>query len=615
LVLMGETGMVDGFDQVAPNGVDKPVVLREFSDIAAAMQHEDTVALDLETGGLSPWKHGIHVIGLHGPRSNTVGVLHYPNGQVPQPVLDWLSDVPNLITHNGTQFDLLFLANQGMDWRKPALYDTLIGEQATLYTSRRDVRVNLKDTVKRHLGKTLDKEIDHTRWADPVLDEAQLAYIAGDITDLVKLRDSQLARAQEFPNLTPRLLDFEMALTKPIIEMELHGLPIDVPRVESYFQLGQKDNEERIRYLKSKLGIDINLRSPKQLKAALGELFDPKMFPGTSREVLTANLGRDPLRTEVCQALLDYRLYDQRRKMFNPVWMDTFVVDHGYSTRVHGKFWQLGTNTGRFSCSDPNLQQVPKDMRNCYGYVDGYVVGKSDYSAIEVRVAAIVAGDRDMIDAINGGLDIHRVVAAAGFRIPEERVTPEQRQMAKALSFTLVFGGGAPTFQRYVAQYGLHISLEEAELTINNFLDRFHGVRRMREKAAYNADRYRAVPLVYPTGLRRVLAGDELRPTTLLNNMVQGLAAAGIKYALMEIYKAGISHFMSAVVHDEFVYCARPSEIEEIRRIVDRCMIDGMRTALSGFSNQISIGVESAWGYSWKVEPETTVKTESGIAT
>lgn len=591
--------------------VDTLPVVRTFADALEAYADEDTIAVDLETSGLSPWKDSIHVVGLYGPRSGVASILHYPDGVVPGEVIDWLSDRPNLVTHNGTQFDLLFLANVGLDWRRPNLYDTLIGEQATLYTSRRDIRVNLADTVKRHFGKKLDKAIDHSGWANPELDDEQLAYITGDITLLTRLKESQWGSAQNFPDHTPRLLQFEMELTKPVLEMELNGLPVDLPRIASYMELGRGENEDRTRYLYSELGT-INLNSPIQLKKALGERFDPRFFPGTAREVLAGNLGDDEERTKVCQALLDLRYYEQRRKMFGDKW-NNFVVDHDGVMKVHGKFWQLGTNTGRFSSSDPNLQQIPRDMRNCFGGRPGWALGKSDYAAIEVRVAALVAGDTAMIDAINAGEDIHRLVASVAFRVTQENVTKHQRQVAKALSFTLVFGGGVPTFRRYVAQYGIHLTEVEADAAMNNFLDRFQGIRRLREQAVVTADKRIPFVIMYPTGLRRVLAGDDLRHTTMLNNTVQGLAAAGIKYALIECWKSGVSKYLCAIVHDEFVYSAPFREIDDVRREIDRCMLIGMQRALATTRNSISVGVESAYGSDWTVSAATEIKTESGV--
>lgn len=590
-----------------PRGApDLGAVVRSFDEARQALEGEEHLALDLETGGFSPWKAPIHVVTLYGPASGTIAVLHYPRGTpVDRGLMAWLGAVPEITTHNGVGFDILFLARNGMDWRAPRFYDTMVGEQAVLATGRRDVRVNLADTAKRRLGKVLDKAIDHGSWGNPELDEVQLAYCAGDIRHLIDLRRSQEERAAQTPHGV-RCLEFEQGLIPAVVEMELRGLPVDLDLLAEYLRLQARRAAELDPLLRRALAVEEtdfggSLNSPVQMKRRLGAVFGDRLFPDTKAErLMEYQVFGDEL-GEACRLYLEYKRAKKRGEMFGEKW-ETQLVDHGSHTRVHGRFWQLGTSTGRFSASSPNLQQMPRDIRGVFAEREGHAVGKTDYAAIEVRVAAALAGDDDMIRAFNDGQDIHRVVAAAGFGVPPEEVTPEVRKIAKAMSFTLLFGGGVETFRAYAANNGSRISHAEAESAVERFFDQFHGIARMRQVAIDRCRTGRAVPITYPTGLRRILVGADLRPTTLLNNLVQGTAASGIKYALEELLRSGFIRYVCAVVHDEVVYTAPWGEIEEVRSAVEDAMLAGMERALEGCP-PVMIEVESSHGQSWAGDP------------
>lgn len=585
----------------------EPAVTMDFETARLAYYAEPRIAVDLETSGLSAWNDRAHVIALYGELSNTIAILHYPKGvEIPREHLDWLAGFPQVVWHNGTQFDALFLANHGFDWRRPALYDTLIGEQATLEVNRKDIRVNLADSVKRRLGKVLDKTIEHGRWGNQTLDEQQMAYVTGDISYILALQDKQLERSGD--RGTRRCVEFEMELTKAVIDMELHGLPVDVNAIQRYFEGREAKFHEQDAYLRSVLG-DILLSSFPQLTRALAERFGPRMFPDTKAERLMNVAQGEGEAARVAEALLGWRHYRQRQNMFGPEWQEKYVVPSPTGHRVHGKFWQLGTDTGRFSSTEPNLQQVPGDMKDCYGGHEGIVVGKADYAAIEVRVAAALADDPIMVAAFNDGEDIHRLVAAAGFDKAPEDVTKEERKIAKAMSFTLIFGGSVETFMDYARTNGSHIDRELAQAASDNFFRRFGGIGAMKASAIERTGRGRPITITYPTGLKRLLNGADLRPTVMLNNVVQGTASAGMKYALVELYERGLSPYLSAAVHDELVYSCPAGMIGELEREIAECMILGMHRALEGCP-PIKIAVEASHGPTWKTDPATERKYE-----
>jgi DNA polymerase I-like protein with 3'-5' exonuclease and polymerase domains len=602
--------------------------LATFEEAQAAYRDEDTLALDLETGGLSAWRDPIHVIALYGPKSGTPAVLHYPAGTgVPRNVLAWLASFPELVTHNGAQFDLHFLHNAGMGdgVYRPRWYDTMVGEMSVLQVDRRNSRVNLGDTANRRLGVKLDKKIDHEGWGAPELSEDHLTYVLGDIGHLIDLRDSQFARAAEIDGYiklgedrsTAACIDFEMRLTRPMFRMKQRGLPISLERVNAFLDSQEETLAEAKATLSEILG-PINFNSSVQLMKALSMRFnscplpeDKRLharltFPNTQADTL-GELSHWPGEVGmIARALLEYRHVAKRKGMYGPEWQAAKAEWHGDHHRLHGNIWQNGTNTGRMSSSDPNLQQIPKDMRFCFGGRPGYVLGKTDYSAIEVRVAAVMAPDDKMIAAFGAGRDIHKVVASAGFGVEYDEVTKEQRQIAKAMSFTLLFGGSVERFRDYAAHNGSPIDAAAANDAFTRFMERFSGIDGFRSWAAAKVAKYersgKPLPIVYPSGLKRNLVDAELRPTVLLNNLVQGTAGVGLKAALIKMEEAGIADHLCAVVHDEIVYEATPDEMPELQAEVERCMIDGMHWALR-HHDPIPIAVESTYGETWAGDP------------
>lgn len=597
-------------------------VPHSLDEARTLLEGEESIALDLETTGLSAWSDNIAVITLYGRDRKNAVVLHYPRGhKVPIKVLRWLAEFKEITTHNGTMFDILFLANAGMDWKKPKWYDTLIGELAVITSSRRNVRVNLQDSLKRRIGKEIDKDINHESWGNPLLDKKQMDYLMGDISHLLDLRDEQFSRAAGQPDML-RNLDFEMALIPAVVQMELNGLPISMPSFNQFLKGQEEVLKAKKLELNALFGKEILLTSPVQLKRQLQAMFGEDTFPSTAAEVLDEYKYFGGQIGLVCNTLLEYRAASTRSKLYGvnedpkkrkkTEFRDSIIDHDGFGkTRLHGRFWQLGTETGRFTSSQPNLQQIPKDMRHVFAEIPGRTVGATDYSGIEVRVAASLADDQVMIGVFTRGEDIHREVASAGFDIPVSEVTDDQRQIAKAMSFTLLFGGGAETFMNYAKANGSVISFEMAELAVHRFFERFEGLRAMRESANWKAKNLRAVPLVYPTGLKRVLFDDTLRASVILNNIVQGTAAAGLKMGLLRCHKAGLSEYISAVVHDEIVYSSLDHEILEVRDGIEVCMIEGMLEALEG-STPIPVAVESHHGPSWKEIKSTSHERVGG---
>jgi DNA polymerase I-like protein with 3'-5' exonuclease and polymerase domains len=662
-----------------------PAIVYTLPEAMEALGAEPRVALDLETSGFSPWRDRLHVCALYGAEAHTIAILHYPKGVPVDPaLLRWLEGRPEVVMHNGVQFDALFLAKAGMDWlgpQGPAIFDTMIAEQACTVTERHEIGeegqarkgqlVNLATAAKRRLGVIIDKTIEHGHWGNPELDENQLAYVTGDITYMLELREAQLRWAVQpgdygglkYPGML-ECVEMEMELAKVVLQMQLNGITIDRAAVRRYLaEMRERDAEvePRLRgllactaeeceeYLAKRdprvLKVVRDARKPEevargvkaldrprvepnrasaiarvragsqllsssdQLKAMLAIRYGDHAFPSTDKATLGlfSQMGGDA--GQLSQDLLRWRRLYKRESMFSEEWFAQHTELEGGRAVIHGQFLQLGTNTGRYAARDPNMQQVPKDMRHCFGNRPGWAFGHSDYAGIELRVMAALAGDEAMIAAFAAGEDIHSTVVAAAFGKPIDQVTPPERRLGKAMNFTMTFGGQWQTFYSYARVNGAAITEAEAEELFASMLRRFSGVAELRLRAERQFAAGRPIMLTFPTGLRRQLLPWVHKPTVLLNNAVQACAAAGLKYAQLEARDAGLSQYLVAVVHDELDYEAPLELIEQVRQGIDQCMLRGMQRAMTRLE-PVMIGVESSWGPTWEENPDTLRATE-----
>lgn len=565
------------------------VVLSDWQEAMRVLEQEPGfISLDLETSGLKWWADRIAVVAMYGPATNTAAVLHFRGAKLPPELVAWLSSPRrHFITHNGTCFDWLFLSSYGMDYRGPKTFDTLIGEQVILTTNRKDVKVNLKDTLSRRLGVTIPKNVDHATWMQPELDEDQRRYLADDIFYLPRLKQNQEVRAAEQdakwqrdgePGVRDALV-FEQNLAPIVTQMIQHGLPLDLEALRAYTTKAMEDVPHHQAWLLETLGIP-KLGYAPVVRDAFNRVYDLDI-PDTTKETMAYLQESEGPVAEAASRMVKYRQGSKRDAMYDQDFIDSFVNQWAQPSRLYGSFVQAGTDTGRFSSRNPNLQQIPRDMRYVIRDPGGEeAVVAADYSAIEVRVAADLFQDAALLSAL-ADTDIHRAVAADLFQVPYEEVTKDQRRLAKAGSFNLTFGGGAKTMYLRARADGSKASLAEVTAAADRFLMRYQGIAGARNMAFMKAGQGRPVPLTFPTGLRKVLVGPDLKGTTILNNSVQSVAAAGLKQALLLLDQRGFGKYLAAVVHDEIVTTCPKAEAQELGRELVKAMVDAMAIVTS----------------------------------
>jgi DNA polymerase-1 len=597
------------------NGIE---IIQDPRQAACLLEKDEEIACDLETGGLRHHADPIAVVSLYGQQTDTLAVLHV-RGIIPPEVKQILENPAKRFTyHNGVTFDLPFLLENGVNATRPKLYDTMVGAGVAITTDRADQAKTLQAEIDRRLGVHIDKKTNHSSWMNKTLDEGQLLYCADDLLHMHGLRESQIEKVREQGQTSA--LDLEMAIVGSVARMTFNGLPLSIQALDDFRTHTQQIINSSRAILDNSVG-PVNVNSSDQILKMLDGLgvrrptWKTKVKDKTTgkyrtiskvttrAEVLSALVQRgvpglmlnnmmEPQSGEsstefteraekalhIIDTVLKLRESTKRVDMYDDNWLSRYRSKRG---RIHARFRQAGTATLRFSSNEPNLQQWPKNMRQVIGGEEGYSIVSSDYSQIEVVIAAELAGDSKLLKIIDEGGDIHRWVASMALNKNPDAVTSDERRLFKAANFCLIFGGSPETFQEYALGFGAVITLKEAEQIHDLYFATFQGLRRQKE---YAQDLARSGRKVIEIRLRsggvRHLVGASLKSTTILNTSVQGNAAAGMKFAILEARKKGLDKYFGATVHDELVAVVPTAWAEEYARELEKAMVTGMNRVI-----------------------------------
>jgi DNA polymerase I-like protein with 3'-5' exonuclease and polymerase domains len=339
---------------------------------------------------------------------------------------------------------------------------------------------------------------------------------------------------------------------------------------------------------------DINLDSPEQLRTALQR--KGLTIQDTNRQTLN-RLAEE--HQEVAD-LLEYRKLSKQLNTFIDT-LPRFV--HPVSGRVHSHYEQVGSSSGRFSCSSPNIQQTPRDLtfRACWQAPPGRILVIADYSQIELRVAAEIAQDARMMKAYQLGEDLHRLTASLVTGVPMPLVDKQQRQAAKAINFGLIFAMGARGLQSYAQDtYGVTMTLQQAEQFRQRFFQAYRGIYRwhqqVREEDAQRRRDGHPSETRTLTG-RRYIWSSQAGIAGLYNMPVQGSAADITKKALGLIMEENRNQewHLIACVHDEILMEVPEKDGIEAQYFLQR----QMERAGKAILRSVPVVAESNIGRSW----------------
>jgi len=407
----------------------------ELRKAIETLSTQPVVGLDTETTELDPFTSRLRLIQLAIPDCVfIVDFDHFANGDAAKSEalapLRRLLEAPRpiKIAHNA-KFDAKFIKhNLGVDLG--GLFDTLLASQL-VGAGDIEERHGLETVSSRYLNEEVDKSERLSNWSFE-LSEAQLEYAARDAAILLPLREKLIERLKSNSLVKCAQLEFECVM--PVVDLELAGFYMHKDRWLEQLSIAEKRRVELAEQLQEVLAEEssqgtlfggpqrdeINLDSHQQLTQALTRLGIP--VPDSTR-----NWKLQPLAVQypIIATLLEYRTVQKALtsygenmiQMINPV-----------TKRLHADFRQIGAPTGRFACTNPNIQQVPHtiEYRRCFsGYPEGRKLIIADYSQIELRILAEFSGDRGFIEAFNSGADLHRVTAAQVFNASLDQVTKE----------------------------------------------------------------------------------------------------------------------------------------------------------------------------------------------
>ena len=392
--------------------------------------------------------------------------------------------------------------------------------------------------------------------------------------------------------------EIELPLARVLRSMEREGFLVDAEALEA---LGRKFRA-RIAELTAEIyemaGEQINLNSPKQL----GEmLFDRMGLPApkknhrgysTTAEVLE-NLAEE---YPVCAKILEYRKYQKLESTY----INSLLVMRDGNGRIHTRFDQVGTATGRLSSAEPNLQNIPvrtelgREIRGAFIARPGWLLVDADYSQIELRVLAHISGDATMCEAFREGQDIHARTAAEVYGVPLEQVTGAMRSASKAVNFGIVYG-----ISDFALAKNISVSRAEARAFIDRYFERYPGIRAYMDNAVAEGrekgyvttlmQRRRYLPELASSNYNLRSFGERCA----MNSPIQGTAADIIKLAMIAVARALDAQKLRArlilQVHDELIIEAPEDEVEAVKALLKDCM-EGVVQLAVPLRTDISVG-------------------------
>lgn len=586
------------------------------------LEKDKVVGLDTETTSLDPHNGTLLLVQIGNKDTSyifdarKVDLKNFPRAKA------FLEDSKIIKILHNAKFDYKYIKVH-LEIELANIYDTMLSE-AVLNSGIGSGFYSLKEIAFKYTGIKMDKQIResfidaHTR----TITEDQLAYSAIDTHILFPIFEQQLEKLQK--EGIANIAKLEFAATRAVGDIELKGIYINKEKWAGIIdQLKIKRDElarqfqEAIRPYYHMSAYDlfgnaadsINMNSQQQLMDLLNNKL--KLNLPSTGDALLASTNHP-----IVKILRDYRGYEKLISAFG----DSLLAKINPKTgRIHPEFNQMGTATGRFSCNNPNLQQIPRNseqapFRTCFNPQPGYKLVVADYSNFEMRILADLSGDEKMIGALNGGLDIHSYTAALMFdkeySSDFKKKYPELRQLAKPIGFGLMYGMGAMGLsKRLETETGKPVTKEESEDLIKRYFAAYPGVKVFLERIGKEAVRkgFSKTPAGRKRWYHKVESNDPDYRKKISqiereakNHPIQGTNADAIKFALVflkeRLKKDNIDGAMILTVHDEIVSEIREDQAEQWAKI----QVEEMIRAGKLFLKRVSITSDPFIGTVWE---------------
>lgn len=393
--------------------------------------------------------------------------------------------------------------------------------------------------------------------------------------------------------------EVELPLVEVMADMEYVGFAVDRKNLEEAGTAIKIRVDELTKQIYEFAGEEFNIKSPLQLGSILFDKLG--LTPGkktkkgysTNAEVLEKIKGEHA----IIPLILEYRTLTK----LTGTYIDGLIPLISKDSRIHCKFNQTVTATGRISSSEPNLQNIPvrgepgRSLRKAFVPQRGCVLIGADYSQIELRVLAHMSRDKALIEAFNNDEDIHKATAARVLGISEEEITSEQRSRAKAVNFGIIYGMSA-----FGLSTEIHVSRKEAETYINNYFQKHENVKKFMDEQVKTCKEKGFVRTILGRKRRisEITASNymvrQLGERLAMNSPIQGSAADIIKIAMVKAYEAlkPLKSRLILQVHDELIIETDASEKEQVKRLLAESMENAVNLS-------VKLAVDFEEGSNW----------------
>lgn len=396
-----------------------------------------------------------------------------------------------------------------------------------------------------------------------------------------RLAEEELTRVYE---------EAELPLIQVLAHMEAEGFDVNRQTLQQYGKVLKDEITGLEKQIFALAGEEFNLNSPFQLGDILFEKLQlpsgkkTKRGYSTSADILEKIRDKHP----IIELVLQYRTLTK----LNSTYVEGLAPLIGRDGRIRAHFRQTVTATGRISCTEPNLQNIPirqelgRQLRKAFvSGGDNYTLVGADYSQIELRILAHLSGDENLIAAFNAGDDIHRNTAARVFNLKEDEVTPLDRSRAKAVNFGVIYG-----MSGFGLSENLHITRNEAQQYINDYFDKHRAVKAYMDGQVESCRKegFTKTILGRKRYIHEISASNfmtrQLGERLAMNSPIQGSAADIIKLAMIKVHREltekGYASKLILQVHDELIIRTRLDELEAVKELLVRNMQSAISLAV-----------------------------------
>lgn len=543
------------------------------------------IALDTETKGLFPAPGVVKTIQIAYSSDVPVLIIKLPEIKDRTSLKRLMANTRLLKIGHQLKFDVLMLEAEGIEV-KPPLACTMLGIEVLKAGATR--QASLQFTARNLLNLKLDKAEQNSDWSGK-LSSTQLQYAANDAGILVRVL-TKLQQELDRANLSGIAI-LEYCCLPAIINMQSRGIYLDRDRWVKVRKEYEQERDDLGDKIFQELETRFNIASSPQLLKVL-KTYGIEL-QSTNSNVLIEQAKEYPIIAKI----IKYRSLNTIINTFLKGF-EEYIQEDG---RLRGNWWQIGTRTGRTSCHEPNLSNIPKipKIRACFAAADGYLLVDADYSQIELRLAAKRMNVPTLIEAFTQGQDIHALTGSYIYDCNISDLTSEQRKLGKILNLGLIYGMGADKFRLNAAKkFGVHLSLLRAKELRELFFSLYPEIEQYhqacRRKWQQGQQQARST-----LGRINIWSSKSPKLNQIINYPIQADCADILKRAIASWYLESIRLHLDAhlvlTAYDQLVIEAKKEQADYVAETLEQIMIEAGQELLKPIPIVVDIKVSKYW--------------------